>query len=227
MNGGFCFSPSCRNNAASYNISMIQFALAAKTSIPNPAAISNIKIPGVSSAFASVKQIPFVQSATASQIFSHPTWDIILIFTMIAIGFFYGLSRGRHKMVSSVLNTYIALAVFHTMPIATIAAYIKIDNIFIVKTLIFFAIFLPLAFLLNRGHPRYLRSNIAWWQVFLLSFIQAGLLIHIVFSFLPPDIARNLAPLTKSVFANTNLAIWWLVVPLIFMIFLRKSGRDD
>ena len=166
-------------------------------------------------------------SATAGQIFSHPTWDLILIFAMIAIGFFYGLSRGRHKMVSSVLNTYIALAVFNAVPIQAVAGYIKLDNLFIVKIIVFFAIFLPLAFLLNRGRPRFFRSNISWWQVFLLSFIQTGLLIHIVFSFLPPEISKNLAPFTRSVFANTNLTLWWLVIPLIFMIFLRRSGRDD
>jgi len=165
--------------------------------------------------------------ATASQILSHPTWDIILIFVMIAIGFFYGISRGRHKMISSVINTYVSLAVFNAVPIAALAQYIKTDNLFVIKTAVFFAIFLPLVFLLNRGRPRYFKSNISWWQVFILSFIQTGLLIHIVFSFLSPDTAKNLAPLTKSFFANTNLTIWWLTIPLLFMMFLRRTGKDD
>lgn len=165
--------------------------------------------------------------ATAGQILSHPTWDIILIFTMIAIGFFYGISRGRHKMVSSVINTYVALALFNAVPIGAIAHYLKTGNLFAIKTGIFFAIFSPLVFLMNRGRPRYLRSNIAWWQVFLLSFIQTGLLIHIVFSFLSPEVTKNLAPITKSFFANTNLTIWWLALPLLFLIFIRRSGRDD
>jgi hypothetical protein len=164
---------------------------------------------------------------TAGQILSHPTWDIILIFVMIAIGFFYGISRGRHKMVSSVINTYVALALFNVIPIGAIAHYLKTGNLFAIKISVFFAIFLPLVFLMNRGRPRYLRSNIAWWQVFLLSFIQTGLLIHIVFSFLSPETAKNLAPITKSFFANTNLTIWWLGLPLLFLIFIRRSGRDD
>lgn len=181
--------------------------------IPNIPTISGMKIPGM--------------PATAQQILSHPTWDIILIFVMIAIGFFYGISRGRHKMVSSVINTYVALALFNAVPIGTIAHYLKTDNLFVVKTAVFFAIFLPLVFLMNRGRPRYLRSNIAWWQVFLLSFIQTGLLIHIVFSFLSPEITKSLAPITKSFFANTNLTLWWLGLPLLFLIFIRRSGRDD
>gem|GEM_PF-1110537 len=181
--------------------------------IPSIPMISNISIPGL--------------HATPTQILSHPTWDLVLIFTMIAIGFFYGLSRGRHKMVSSVINTYVSLAVFNAVPIAALAQYVKTDNLFIVKTAVFFAIFLPLVFLLNRGRPRYFKSNISWWQVFVLSFIQTGLLIHIVFSFLSPETAKQLAPFTRSFFANTNLTIWWLSVPLIFMIFLRRSGKDD
>ena len=193
------------------------------TTLPSKFPIPSFSLHSLS---ASIQSVPGISPKT-EQILSHPTWDLILIFAMIAIGFFYGLSRGRHKMVSSVLNTYIALAVFNAVPIATIAGYIKLDNIFIVKIIVFFAIFLPLTFLLNRGRPRFFRSNISWWQVFILSFIQTGLLIHIIFSFLPPEISKNLAPLTKSVFANINLTVWWLVIPLIFMIFLRRSGRDD
>ena len=198
------------------------------TQIPK-VAISSSTLPIPSSFIHSLPSLPKLGTLNAStaQVLSHPTWDLILIFVMIAIGFFYGLSRGRHKMVSSVLNTYITLSVFNAVPIDAVGHYVKLDNLFILKTLIFFAIFLPLTFLLNRGRPRFFRSNISWWQVFLLSFIQTGLLIHIVFSFLPPDISKNLAPFTRSFFANTNLTLWWLIIPLIFMIFLRRSGRDD
>ena len=185
-------------------------------SFPDIPGIPRISVPG----------LPRLHT-TAGQILSHPTWDIILIFVMIAIGFFYGISRGRHKMVSSVINTYVALALFNVVPIGAIAHYLKTNNLFAVKTAVFFAIFLPLVFLMNRGRPRYLRSNIAWWQVFLLSFIQTGLLIHIIFSFLSPETMKNLAPITKSFFANTNLTIWWLGLPLLFLIFIRRSGRDD
>ena len=217
-----CFVHSCRNHMLPYNNSMAQpsipqRALSTSTfptlNIPKIPTISSIKIPGV--------------QATAGQILSHPTWDIVLIFVMIAIGFFYGISRGRHKMVSSVINTYVALALFNVVPIGAIAHYLKTNNLFAIKTAVFFAIFLPLVFLMNRGRPRYLRSNIAWWQVFLLSFIQTGLLIHIIFSFLSPEMTKNLAPITKSFFANTNLTIWWLGLPLLFLIFVRRSGRDD
>lgn len=198
------------------------------TKIPVPTHISTSTFPFTIPSIPSIPHfaIPGLH-ATTSQILSHPTWDIVLIFVMIAIGFFYGISRGRHKMVSSVINTYVALAVFNVVPIESIAHYIKVENLFIVKTIVFFAIFLPLIFLMSRGRPRYFKSTISWWQVFLLSFIQTGLLIHIVFSFLSPETTKQLAPLTKSFFANTNLTIWWLTIPLLFMIFLRRSGRDD
>ena len=198
-----------------YNYYMIQVP---KVTLPT----STFPIPS----FASLQKIPGIHTS-AAQLLSHPTWDLILIFVMIAIGFFYGISRGRHKMISTVINTYVALAVFNAVPVKTLAGYFRTENLFLVKTGIFFAIFLPLIFLMNRGRPRYLRSSIAWWQVFLLSFIQAGLLIHIVFSFLPAETAKNLAPLTRSFFANTNLTVWWLGLPLLFLIFLRRSGRDD
>lgn len=165
--------------------------------------------------------------ATTAQVLSHPTWDLMLVFVILAIGFFYGISRGRYKMMSTILNTYVALAVSSAVAIDRVAAALGIDDIFIARVIVYVAIFLILVIFLNRGRKLLFSRSISWWQIFVLSFIQTGLFIHILFSFLPPERVKLLAPLTRAFFANPSLHLGWLAAPLIFLIFFHKLGRRE
>lgn len=165
--------------------------------------------------------------AMAANVFSNPTWDVILVFALIAIGFFYGISRGRHKMISTVLNTYVSLAVAQAVPLGFLSDLIGTKDMFILQVAVYLVILLLLSLTLERGRKLLFVRHIAWWHVFLLSFLQTGLVIHILFSFLPPERAKLLAPLTKTVFANPSLHIWWLVGPLVILILVRRFGRDQ
>ena len=160
---------------------------------------------------------------TATTILSHPTWDILLLFVLIAVGFFYGISAGRRKIISSIIYTYVALALVPAIPIERVGKLLNIQNFFFLKVGAFLFIFLLLIVLLSRGGARAFSASSSWWQVFVLSFVQAGLLIHIILSFLPTEKIKELAPLTKTVFANPNFHIWWLVGPVIILILIRKT----
>lgn len=160
---------------------------------------------------------------TATKIFSHPTWDLILLFVLVAAGFFYGISAGRRKIISSIIYTYVALAVLPAIPIERVGKILNIQDLFFLKGGIFLLLFFLMIFLLSRGGARAFAASGSWWQVFLLSFVQAGLLIHILLSFLPADKIKDLAPLTRTVFANPNFHLWWLLGPLVILVFIRKT----
>lgn len=163
-----------------------------------------------------------VIKSTAERILSHPTWDIITLFLLVAIGFFYGMAAGRRKIISTIIYTYVAYAVFPVIPFEKIAGFAPTAKLFFLKIGVFVAIFLLLVFLLGRTGGRAFASSNPIWQVFLLSFVQAGLLIHLIVSFLPPDQIKLLAPVTKNFFANPDLHIWWLLGPLVVLIFIRR-----
>lgn len=159
---------------------------------------------------------------TAEQLLGHPTWDLISLFVLVAIGFFYGISAGRRKIVSTIIYTYVALALLPAFPFDWIARIIQVQNPFFLKIGVFVVVFLLLIFLLGRGGGRAFAASNPWWQVFLLSFIQAGLLIHIILGFLPPEQIKMLAPLTKNFFANPDLRLWWLLGPLAVLALIRR-----
>lgn len=161
-------------------------------------------------------------------ILSHPTWDLILIFTMIAAGFFYGLSTGKGRVAATIIYTYVALAVLAAIPLERMRGFAKIDPS-LLQLVLFIVTFFLLAFFLGskRRHRGFAPARM-WWRVFILSFLQVGLLIHIGFSFLPPEKTQTLAPLTRNFFANPNLHFWWIVLPLLILVILRRlEARED
>lgn len=162
------------------------------------------------------------------QILSHPTWDIVLIFALLAAGFFYGISAGKRRMAATLLYTYAAFAVASALPLEKWFGFSSDVDRFFIKAGSFLAFFLLLAFLLGSRKGRGFAPASSWWQIFLLSFVQVGLLIHLVLVFLPAEKSKLLAPLTKTVFANANLHHWWLLASLVLIVFLKRlESRDD
>ena len=173
-----------------------------------------------------LQQVKFLQS-TAEQIWSHPTWDLILIFALLCGGFFYGIMAGKRRIAATIMYTYVALAVSSALPIGRWFAPSTELNIFWLRAGSFAVLFVVLAFLLGSRRVRGFAPAGTWWEIFLLSFLQVGLLIHLILGFLPQEKIKLLAPLTKTVFANPNYHIWWLLVPIGVLIFLRWLERRE
>jgi len=165
------------------------------------------------------------QAATVINVLSHPTWDIVVIFALIAGGFFYGISAGKSRIAATLLYTYVAFGVFSVLPLSSwFKGFNEVEELW-VKTGIFLGLFLLLAFALGSRKNRGFAPASAWWKIFLLSFLQMGLVIHILLSFLPPG-RFELAPITKTVFANPAYTIWWFLAPLLVLIFLRRIENE-
>lgn len=164
---------------------------------------------------------------TAAVIWSHPTWDLILVFALLAIGFFYGISTGKRRIAATLIYTYVALTIFSALPLDKLNQIAGIKEEFFLKIGAFGVIFILLAFFLRSRKSRGFAPAGAWWQIFLLSFLQVGLLIHTLLNFLPQEKIKLLAPLTKKLFANPDLHIWWIVIPIAAVIILRRFESQD
>lgn len=172
-----------------------------------------------SSTFASVSQ--------AATILSHPTVDVVVLLALVGGGLFYGIAGGRRKIASSLLLTYVALAVFPVLPIEALLNIAGVRE----KAYALMAAFIVLVFILVfflGARRRGFGSSGAFWQIFLLSFLQAGLIVHTMLGFLPPDRIRLLAPMTRTVFASSGMHIWWLLLPVVVLAVVRHmETRDD
>lgn len=172
-----------------------------------------------------IQQIEVVK--VAEQIWSHPTWDIILMFALLASGFFYGLSAGKRRISAIILYTYAALAVSSVLPLKNWFGLNSPMDEFVMKSGAFLALLFLLAFFLGSKKGKGFAPASSWWQIFLLSFLQVGFLIHAVLGFLPEDKIKLLAPVTKNFFANPDTRIWWLVLPLASLVLIKRLESKE
>jgi len=179
------------------------------------------------SAIATATQYYDSARTSAAGFLSNPSWDIVLVLAFVGAGFFYGVMMGKRRIISSILFTYIAFALFSVLPQEKVLLWFTFLDPFAAKIVIFLAIFTAIYILLGSRRSRSPVRASAWWQVFLLSFVQVGFLFHIIIGFLPKETVATLAPLTKTIFANTSLKIWWFVIPILFLIFFKRWGRGD
>ena len=70
-------------------------------------------------------------------------------------------------------------------------------------------------------------SDGSWWQVLLFSFLQIGLLIAVVLSFLPDSVSQHLAPLTQRIFVDPYSVFGWVAAPILAMILVRGRIRAE
>src|SRR3989338_7732151 len=158
---------------------------------------------------------------------ANPSWDVVLVLAFVGAGFFYGVMMGKRRIISSILFTYIAFALFSVLPQEKVLLWFTFLDPFAAKIVIFLAIFTAIYILLGSRRSRSPVRAAAWWQVFLLSFVQVGFLFHIIIGFLPQETIAGLAPVTKTLFANASLNVWWFLIPILLLIFLRRWGRGD
>jgi len=163
-------------------------------------------------------------ATTTKQIIGHPTWDIILIFLFIAIGFFYGISSQRRRLISTILYTYVAILIHKVIPVQEISTLTGISNLFLIKTASFLLLFILLYFsLVDKTKAR---SKIdSWWPLFTLSFLQVGLLLHAIFGFLPADRIALLSPIAREVFAQPRADFWWFLLPLLLLFIMKRNAE--
>ncbi|MFH2062834.1 MAG: hypothetical protein ABIJ46_01625 [bacterium] len=156
-----------------------------------------------------------------------PTWDLFIVIFFVVTVFLYGMSLGRDRIIVILVSIYMALAVVSNVPVVSSSsgsANVLVGNLFVLKVTTFLGLFILLFFLLSRSALMRTFGNLAngsWFQIFLFSIFHVGLLVSITLSFLPPDAANNLAPLTRTVFASDWAKFIWVVAPVASMMVLK------
>lgn len=166
---------------------------------------------------------------TISRILAHPTWDLLVVFFFIAAGFFYGITSGKTKLIAVLFSLYVSGLLLENF------SYVKfltkgqtLFEVFLIRGAVFAVLVILLAILFNKLLWRdNMPGTRVWWQVFLLSFLEVGLLMSFVFQLLPAKELFKFSPIVENIFASSKAFFWWLVLPLIALFFIiGKRGRS-
>ena len=131
-----------------------------------------------------------ISQGVRESVFAHPTWDIIMIVVFLAAAFFYAIIAGKGRIVTGIIVSYVAVSLWHVLPMDSIVDNIGDGERFAVKITLFFALFIALYALVSRSSViAQVRSSArdklsALTKTFVLAALQVGMFLNIIFSFL-------------------------------------------
>ena len=146
------------------------------------------------------------------------TQDITL-FAMVALAsFVFGMFIGRYKLITILINIYVAYAVTMTVP----AQYF---NDYLMKLLFFLALAAILTIVSKRLFEVYFSGSGSGflWRVFLMSFLEVVFLISVVLSMLPSKVALRYVSSQAYGYLASDLAVFvWMLAPMVALFVIHK-----
>jgi FtsH-binding integral membrane protein len=150
-----------------------------------------------------------------------PSWDTFLVIFFVALVIVYSFFANRERLAVMLLSTYSAIAVLAATPIlSAYMAGLPADGAIPYRLGIFLGVFLTLFLLFSYNMS--LKSDMGQSLVHAvaLSFLQVGLFLSVVLSYLPPDIFSS--QFVKSFFIDDLPRSLWMVAPVAAMLLMHR-----
>jgi uncharacterized membrane-anchored protein len=139
----------------------------------------------------------------------------------------YAFAAGRGRIINILISVYMAQLLTIKAPFLSHALSEKLNvtvaslQQLITFVVIFLVLFLFMGRYVFRTSADSKRLGSLLFGV-IFSFLQIGLLINIILSYLPPSVLSNFSPLVQTVFIQNYSGFVWLLLPLVFLMFLGK-----
>lgn len=149
------------------------------------------------------------------------TQDLILVIFLALASFVYGMLLGRHKLMSILVNIYVAFSVVSVAPKEIIGNYsLKVGA---------FLVLLVVLTLLSRRFFDVTFSGFGsnnLWKIFTVSFLEIGMMLSIILSMLPKkDVLVYISANAYGYLVGGLAPLFWMAAPLIFMLIFYKGRR--
>lgn len=142
-----------------------------------------------------------------------------MFLVIVFASFIFGMLIGRYKLVTVLINIYVAVALLSVLPE-------KLFSDYYYRLILFFAIIAGLTFLGKKMFevPIFGSGKSFLWRVFAMSFLEVMLALSMALSIAPKKEALNYISLTSyNYFVSENALIFWMLAPLVFMFIIRKK----
>jgi len=140
----------------------------------------------------------------------NPAWDAVLVFMLVAAGFFWGISGGKKKMAMGIVAIYVLTALFPFVSVDYLASGRAPNEAFMFGAGAFLILLVLLALFLLRAFRGVWKEDGAWWEILVFAILAAGFLMTSLIGLAQPSIAKNnflnLSPLTLKLFADPIIA---------------------
>jgi hypothetical protein len=160
-----------------------------------------------------------------SQIFSQfgisskTAMDITMFLVIVFFSFIFGVLIGRYKLITILINIYVAMAVMGAVSTKILADYSY-------RLLLFFAIIIGLTILSKEMFelPISAGGKGFFLRVFVMSFLEIMLMLISVFEIMPKKIALSyISSNSYGYFTAENFVLFWTIIPLVFLFTIHKK----
>ncbi len=148
-------------------------------------------------------------------------FSFVLIFLAISLvaGFFFG----RIKLISIMIDVYIARALVSVIPGDWIALVSYSDSI------IFLLVFIFLLLTDHRLFDLHISSRASgfFWRVGVMGVLVTGMVTSSLFSYLPEEVVLEYVSETLySYFVSEIAHMFWMIAPLVALAFINRRLKD-
>lgn len=146
------------------------------------------------------------------------TQDISLLIIIALLSFVFGMFIGRYKLITILINIYVAFAITTAVPVKYFSEYSY-------KLIFFLAGVIILTLISKRLFEIYISGSGSGflWRVFAMSFLEVVFLISIIASIVPKKVVLEyISPTAFEYLASDIARIAWMIIPLAFMFFIHK-----
>ena len=143
----------------------------------------------------------------------------------------YGLSLGKTKALISLLGIYVALAFDASFPyLEQLHDALPIEvGIYTTRLTVFMLMYLLTFAILNKSFAskRLTLKDSSIISVSVISLTQIGLLVAVITNIIPDEIIEKMPEYLSAYFATKEALFFWIIIPVIMLIFMRKGRRKN
>lgn len=146
---------------------------------------------------------------------------LTLVFVLFFISVIFWVLIGRFRLHNFLINTYISFVGIQVMP----KDVLKLNDY---MPVILFLLFIVILTLLNQYlfDIHQVGSGLALWQVFVMSFLEVGMLVSIILPYIPSkEVLKYISKDSIGYFTDPWSRMIWMFLPLIFLIIVNKRRQ--
>lgn len=157
---------------------------------------------------------------------AHPSWDTFVVIFFVAGVIVYSFFANRERLAVMLLSTYSAIAIMTATPyLHAYIAQLPSGGAVPYRLGIFLALFLFLFVLFSHNMSLHSDMGQTLFQAVFLSFLQVGLFLSVVLSYLPADIFST--QFVKAFFIDDLPRSLWMIAPVSAMLVMHKRSNGS
>lgn len=145
---------------------------------------------------------------------------VTVLLVMLAIAVVLWLAVGKKRLHNSVMNIYLSFALVHVLPTDLIGNNKNLPMLIFLILLVLLTLIGRYTFDIGLSG-----SGLAYWQIFLMSFLEVGAIFSILAGFFgDKELLKYVSKDALFYFSSPWAKFLWLASPLLFLIYINKSN---